>query len=208
MIEIVGAPAFTSARLEKRLGIIQQRNPGVRALTAAFVHFVDADGDLDAGARGVLERLLRYGPRASQAAPLAGRRLLVVPRIGTISPWSSKATDIAHICGLRAVRRIERGIYYTVAGEVADAAALRRAIADRMTESVLESAAEAAALFQHAQPRPLAAIDLDGDGRAALERANTALGLALSPDEIDYLLESYRTLGRHPTDVELMMFAQ
>jgi len=208
MIEIGGAPAFTPARLEKRLAAIRARNPGVRALAAEFVHFVDTDGELDAEARAVLVRLLRYGPRPERSEAVTGRRFLVVPRIGTISPWSSKATEIARICGLARVRRIERGVYYTVAGDIADAAALRRAIADRMTESVLEGGAQAAALFQHAPPRPLGVIELGGDGRAALERANAAMGLALSADEIAYLLVSYRALGRAPTDVELMMFAQ
>src|SRR5262245_43000647 len=123
MLEIAGAPALTPARLEKRLAAVRRRNPGARALAADLVHFVDVAEPLDAGARDVLERLLRYGPRvpadgarggAAAAPPADGataRRLLVVPRIGTISPWSSKATDIARICGLTAVRRIERGIW-------------------------------------------------------------------------------------------------
>ena len=135
-------------------------------------------------------------------------RLLVVPRIGTISPWSSKATDVAHNCGLGAVRRIERGIWYTVAGPVHDEPALRAALHDRMTESVLASEAEAERLFAHAQPRALEAIDVLGGGRGAIEVANLNLGLALAPDEIDYLAESFRALGRNPMDVELMMFAQ
>jgi phosphoribosylformylglycinamidine synthase len=132
----------------------------------------------------------------------------VVPRIGTISPWSSKATDVAHNCGLGRVRRVERGIWYTVAGQVHDEPALRAALHDRMTESVLASETEAEHLFAHAQPRPLQSIDLLGGGRGAIEVANLSLGLALAPDEIDYLAESFRALGRNPTDVELMMFAQ
>ena len=215
MYELAGAPALTSGRLGKRLETIRQRNPGARDLYAEFVHFVDVHRTLGDSERATLDRLLLYGPRAARRQ-LTGRRWLVVPRIGTISPWSSKATDIAHICGLGAVRRIERGIYYTIAGDIADEAALRRVIADRMTESVLTSADQAAALFHHAQPRPLSVIALGpptgdaegGTGRAALEGANTRMGLALSPDEIDYLLSSYRILGRDPTDVELMMFAQ
>jgi phosphoribosylformylglycinamidine synthase len=214
MYEFAGAPAFTPARLEKRLKTIRVRNPAVRELYAEFIHFVDAAGVLSQDDRGTLERLLLYGPRVARRQ-LSGRRLLVVPRLGTISPWSSKATDIARICGLPGVRRIERGIYYTILGEVADEAALRRALSDRMTESVLASATEAEALFEQAAPRPLTVIDLAGAssegvaaGRSALERANVTMGLALSPDEIDYLLAHYRALGRNPTDVELMMFAQ
>src|SRR5450432_3118467 len=220
MLEIVGASAFTPARLEKRLTAVRARNPGVPRLVATFTHFVDLEGELPADGRAVLERLLTYGPRRMTRDALAAlvaeemlgekqeRRVLVVPRLGTISPWSSKATDIARICGLPGVRRIERGIWYGVAGEVTDEAALRRALHDRMTESVLASADEAAGLFVKAAPRPLATIALAGDGRAALTRANVALGLALAPDEIDYLCDAYATLGRDPTDVELMMFAQ
>ncbi len=209
MLEIVGAPAFTPARLEKRLTLVRQGNPGVSALTATFVHFIDVTVPLDESARAVLERLLRYGPRAVPASAGAGeRRLLVVPRIGTISPWSSKATNIAHNCGLAGVRRIERGIRYNVAGTVTDEPVLRTALHDRMTESVLTPTDDAATLFARADPRPVATVPLTTQGRAALVAANTAMGLALAPDEIDYLCDAYRTLGRDPTDVELMMFAQ
>ncbi len=187
-------------------------NPGVRALTATFVHFADVDGELTRDEREILERLLQYGPRpsgrATRATVAMGRHLLVVPRIGTISPWSSKATDIAHICGLRRVRRIERGISYVAAGLVEDEPALERALHDRMTESVLVHHTDAARLFERAAPRPLGRIALGPAPRAALERANRALGLALSPDEIDYLADAYHRLGRDPSDVELMMFAQ
>jgi phosphoribosylformylglycinamidine synthase len=214
MIEIAGAAAFTPARLQKRLAAVCVRNPGVTGLRAHFAHFVDVDGELSADDRRVLERLLTYGPRTidargeAPAAPGAARRVLVVPRLGTISPWSSKATDIARICGLPRVRRVERGIWYDVAGQVSDEEGLRRALHDRMTESVLASSAEAAGLFSHAAPRPLGTIALGADGRAALAAANVRLGLALAPDEIDYLVDAYETLGRDPTDVELMMFAQ
>ncbi|HEX4403836.1 MAG TPA: phosphoribosylformylglycinamidine synthase [Polyangia bacterium] len=210
MLEIAGAAVFTPARLEKRLTLVRARNPSVTGLTATFTHFVDVDGALTDDERQVLGRLLRYGPRAASGAKpdASARRVLVVPRLGTISPWSSKATDIARICGLPRVRRIERGAWYTVTGDVTDEAGLRRALHDRMTESILATALEAAGLFAKASPRPLATIALGADGRAALARANVALGLALAPDEIDYLVDAYRTLGRDPTDVELMMFAQ
>ena len=115
---------------------------------------------------------------------------------------------MAHNCGLGRVRRIERGIWYTIAGPVHDEPTLRAALHDRMTESVLASEAEAERLFAHAQPRALQAVDVLGGGRGAIEVANLNLGLALAPDEIDYLAENFRALGRNPTDVELMMFAQ
>lgn len=207
MLIRAGAPAFSPVRLSQRLASVRAGNPGVTAVAASFVHIVEVDGELEASALSVLDRLLEYGPRR-QAAPLAGAARLVVPRLGTISPWSSKATDIAHICGLSAVRRLERGIRWTIAGAIDDERALRRAIADRMTETVLERDADAARLFEHAAPRPLRSIDVLAGGAAALEEANRSLGLALAPDEIDYLVQAFRELGRDPNDIELMMFAQ
>src|SRR5215203_3215408 len=140
MIEMPGGSAFTEARQQKKLTLIRRANPGIRALNASFDHFIDLDGKPTKEETKVLERLLRYGPRPSDSAGRStvafGRRMLVVPRIGTVSPWSSKATDIAHSCGLTRVRRIERGILYIVVGEAIDEAALRRAVHDRMTESI------------------------------------------------------------------------
>jgi phosphoribosylformylglycinamidine synthase len=212
MIEMPGGSAFTEARQQKKLTLIRRANPGIRAMNASFDHFIDLDGKPTKEETQVLERLLRYGPRPSDSVGRStvafGRRMLVVPRLGTVSPWSSKATDIAHSCGLTRVRRIERGILYIVVGEVLDEAALRRAVHDRMTESILEHTSEAAKLFEHAPPRPLTRVALASGGRAVLERANETLGLALSPDEISYLVDAYGALGRDPTDVELMMFAQ
>jgi phosphoribosylformylglycinamidine synthase len=202
-----GSSAFTAARLEVRLARVRQQNPAVTGLGARFVHLVDVDGELDRDGAAVLDALLRYGPR-SDLGPVAGRSLVVVPRLGTISPWASKATDIARICGLTRVRRIERGVHWTVAGTVADEAALRHALHDRMTETVVEHIDDAAALFSHHEPRPLQSIPLLARGRAAIDEANLALGLALADDEIDYLVEAFGALGRDPHDVELMMFAQ
>src|SRR5690606_7759111 len=130
-------------------------------------------------------------------------------RPGTISPWSSKATDIAHNCGLAKVRRLERGIAYTlVSGKPVDRRAVAALLHDRMTEAVLESPESARLLFATAEPGPLHSIDVLRGGRAALESANREMGLALAEDEIDYLLRSFLELGRNPNDVELMMFAQ
>src|SRR5450432_4917577 len=222
-MEIVGGPALVPTRLQKRLAAVRRTNPGVRALSGSYLHFADVDGTLTPDETRLLEQLLRYGPISTvesvgRETVASGRRRFVVPRLGTISPWSSKATDIAHTCGLLRVRRIERGISYTIGGEVADEKALARALHDRMTESVLDRPSEATRLFESQPPRPLGRVALgpgqgqgqgdDSDGRAALSAANQTLGLALSPDEIDYLIDAYRTLGRDPTDVELMMFAQ
>jgi phosphoribosylformylglycinamidine synthase len=213
MIDIIGGSALGAGRLQKRLAAIRRTNPGARALNGSYLHFADVDGTLDAEQSRVLTALLTYGPRpaeasAGRATVASGRRLMVVPRLGTISPWSSKATDIAHVCGLAKVRRIERAVSYVVVGEIIDEPGFVRALADRMTESVLERPSEAARLFERPATRPLGRVALGPDGRGALGRANEALGLALSPDEIDYLCDAYRTLGRDPTDVELMMFAQ
>src|SRR5258708_3726665 len=148
------------------------------------------------------------------AAADAAASFLVVPRPGTHSPWSSKATDIAKNCGLAAVKRIERGVLYgivTASGAALtaeDRAALLPLLHDRMIEAVLADVADAIQLFAHFPPKPLTTVALLKTGRAALERANSDMGLALAPDEIDYLDAGFRALGRDPTDVELMMFAQ
>ena len=212
MLQISGAPALSAFRIAKLLARLTALEPNVTALATRFVHFVDVEGPLTAAEREVLERLLTYGPRIEQVADNgAAEQLLVVPRAGTISPWSSKATDIARVCGLDSVRRIERGIAYTVTASAPlgreRLTALAPALFDRMTEMVMFDPEDAQRLFGHARPRPLARISI-ATGLVALEEANRALGLALSADEIAYLLTSFRRLGREPSDVELMMFAQ
>src|SRR6185312_10204711 len=181
-------------------------------ISARFVHFAALARTLTADELQILQRLLTYGPRSPLTSESTeGERLLVVPRTGTISPWSSKATDIIQVCALTAVERVERGIEYRIAarGPLGSQRLARIAplLLDRMTEMALLDAAEAGRLFEHSPPRPAQRISLAG-GRAALEEANRAMGLALSADEIDYLLASFRQLGRDPTDAELMMFAQ
>ena len=208
MIVIPGRAALSAGRLARRLAKIQSQNPTLSALSARFVHFVDlGDSELSADELRLLERLLEYGPRDTNAV-LSGARYFVVPRLGTISPWASKATDIAKICGLPQVRRLERGVEYVAQGPIQDEAALLRSLHDRMTESVLRSESEASQLFVRAEPKPLRSIDVLGLGRRAIEEANQSLGLALAADEIEYLEQSYRALARNPSDVELMMFAQ
>ncbi len=211
MLILSGAPAISDFRLAKLLTSLRGGIGHLARLDSRYVHFVDVEHDLATDQARVLESLLRYGPQAPGGEP-RGELLLVVPRSGTVSPWSSKATDIAHVCGLGAVRRIERGIAYYLEGATAlteeEWSVAAGPLHDRMTEQVLRDAASAAALFQHAAPKPLATLPVLADGRVALETANRNLGLALSDDEIDYLLEAFRGLGRDPTDVELMMFAQ
>ena len=211
MLELAGAPALSDFRLDKLLRALRAIDPRVDAVSARFMHFADLQRPLSDREQAVLERLLTYGPRRPAAAA-SGQQLLVVPRPGTISPWSSKATDIAHVCGLDAIRRLERGTEYSIAStsllEPESLLALAAALHDRMVEAVLLDAAGAAALFAVHAPRPLEHVALGADGQAALERANRDMGLALSADEIDYLAAAYARLGRDPTDVELMMFAQ
>ncbi|MDN3557385.1 phosphoribosylformylglycinamidine synthase [Halomonas maura] len=213
MLELRGAPALSAFRHAKLLAALRAAVPEVEAVTADYLHFVDHEGDLAGEDRRLLERLLDYGPaRDEDAVPGEGRLFLVVPRIGTQSPWSSKATDIAHNCGLTQVQRLERGIAYRVsfAGTLSEAAfeTVTALLHDRMTETVLFDASDAARLFVHHQPAPLGQVDILAGGRAALETANVALGLALAEDEIDYLCEAFQGLERNPSDVELMMFAQ
>ncbi len=210
MLTLRGAPAFSDFRLQKLIRRIAGATGLELSLYAEFRHFVDCEGELDEDELAVLERLLRYGPDLPAHLP-TGEMLLVVPRPGTISPWSSKATDIAHNCGLNKVHRIERGVAYYVEDAPLDDArrqAVGALLHDRMTEVMLPGLEAAEILFEHAEPRPMTTVDVLEGGREALLQADRALGLALSDDEIDYLVASFRELGRNPSDVELMMFAQ
>ncbi|EAR60822.1 phosphoribosylformylglycinamidine synthase [Neptuniibacter caesariensis] len=211
MLALRGAPALSAFRHEKLLSGIQSKVSAVTGLYAEFMHFSDLSQALSEEQTQVLERILRYGPKAEAKEP-NGKLFLVVPRPGTISPWSSKATDIAHNCGLDAIKRLERGIayYVEVSGELSDEACqqITAELHDRMVEAVLPSIDEAEKLFSEEEPKPLTTVDILGGGREALVSANTNLGLALAEDEIDYLVASFVELDRNPTDVELMMFAQ
>jgi phosphoribosylformylglycinamidine synthase len=195
ILALRGAAALSPSRLARL------RDRFGTALAAEHWYFAETDGRLAA------EELARFrdllGIPATLPPEPAGAMILVTPRLGTISPWSSKATDIARNCGFAAVKRIERGIAYH-ATEPLDAALLH----DRMTESVLASLKDAERLFHHVAPQPLTTVDVLSGGRVALVAANGELGLALSDDEIDYLVENFAKAGRNPTDVELMMFAQ
>jgi len=211
MLILPGAPALSDFRLEKLKAALAASIPSLRDVSAQYIHLVDTAVDLDPERSAVLSQLLHYGPRAEFVAS-QGLQFFVVPRPGTISPWSSKASDIAHNCGLDMIARIERGVQYIfdIDGELDgdQRAALLAAIHDRMVESVLAEPAEAEVLFSRQSPKPMQAVDVLAGGRQALVAANSELGLALADDEVDYLLESFTQLGRNPSDVELMMFAQ
>ena len=220
MLILPGAPALSDFRTTRLLAAVTARGHAVEQLSARHVHFVQSRRDLGADERRILEALLTYGPGSASgngAAALPSERpneglVVVIPRPGTLSPWSSKATDIAHVCGLDAIERIERGIAYELraTGGLTQEQlhAIAPALYDRMTEAAIFSLDEAAQLFVHEQPRPLNTVPLRARGPAALVEANQTLGLALSDDEIDYLAASFTRLERDPTDVELMMFAQ
>ena len=203
---------FRLAKLEAALAAGLPRH-GIAGITAAWWHFVELSHPLDAAGQEILERILTYGPQGEDADS-AGDLLLVVPRPGTLSPWSTKATEIARNCGLASVLRIERGVGYRIARRDAaplagaERAALLPLIHDRMTQAVFGDLDDARRLFSHFPPRPLRTIALLAEGVGAIEAANVALGLALARDEIDYLAASFGRMGRDPTDVELMMFAQ
>ncbi|MBM3346110.1 MAG: phosphoribosylformylglycinamidine synthase [Betaproteobacteria bacterium] len=215
ILKLRGGPGLSSFRLDKLNSLLAAIHTNLKVAGTCWWHFTESDAALAAVDRAALERLLDDGlPESSVAArpeEPRGDLLLVVPRLGTISPWSSKATDIARSCGLQRVRRIERGLAYYLAGAKElerHRAAVVALLHDRMTESVLAALDEADALFRHVAPRPLASVDVITRGRTAIEAANASLGLALAPDEIDYLLEYFTRAGRNPTDVELTMFAQ
>ena len=213
MLILPGPAALSAFRIEKLLEHAQRVCPGVVRLRAVQMYFVAVERTLVDGEHRRLEQLLASDALAP-GYDANEQLLLVVPRVGTISSWSSKATDIAHNCGLANVQRIERGIaYYVLTADRAPltdahSQALSAVLHDRMLESVLYSLDDAEGLFSAAAPRPLTRIDVLTGGREALERANLDMGLALSADEIDYLLENFLLLKRNPSDVELMMFAQ
>lgn len=212
-LSLRGSPALSQFRLDKLYASLKQSAPNISQIVAEFIHFAFSDAPLSDAQQSTLKQILTYGPKANNRAA-SGELFLVIPRIGTISPWASRATDIAHNCGLERVLRIERGIAFYVATQngkplsSAEKSGLKAVIHDRMTEMVLNNIDDAQKLYHHAQPTPLSTIDILQGGKSALEAANNDMGLALSPDEIDYLLENFSKIGRNPSDVELMMFAQ
>lgn len=219
MLTFRGAPALSDFRLQKLRQELDNAGVPTREITTGYLHVAEVDGELTKEESSVLEKLLTYGPQREKHEP-HGLLQIVAPRPGTISPWSSKATDIAHICGLNKIRRIERATAYWI--EV-DPASLRKPLSvlspaqlatisakihDRMTQVVFGAVEELDALFRHEKPKPMTSVAVLAQGREALAKANTELGLALADDEIDYLVKSFIALGRDPNDIELMMFAQ
>ncbi len=216
VIRFEGGDALTGFRVRRLLPLLQAVDGRIDSVSARFVHLVATDAVPDAAQQAQLKALLTYGEPFD--TPHGGLSVVVAPRLGTVSPWASKATDIAHNCGI-AVRRIERvtefrlsleksllsGVLVLGTDALAGVAAL---LHDRMTESVLPTLDSAASLFAELRAQPMAHVDVLVGGRTALAAANTQFGLALAEDEIDYLVAAFTQLGRNPSDVELMMFAQ
>ena len=210
MLKLPGFSALSTFRINRLITECQTIAPSVHSLTAQFIHFVDVADALSDAELALLKVLLSYGVQ-DKVTHIDGERWLVVPRSGTISPWSSKASEIAQRCGLDSVKRIERGIEYSIAANVTLSGDIKKRLSallfDRMTQTVCFEAIDPDFFAEH-QPKPLQTVDILGQGRESLVAANTQLGMALSEDEIDYLTDSFHALGRNPTDVELMMFAQ
>lgn len=219
ILQLSGSSVLSTFRREKLVKQLQSLGLPIAAIHASFQHFVSLD---EAPARPTHERLvalLNYGaPSAQDDLVEQGVSLTVIPRLGTISAWASKATDIAHNCGFFTVRRIERGVKYTLIPErswlkakalSADMLALAAScLHDRMTETVVDERFDFGQLFVSLPGKPMLTVPVVAEGRAALIKANSDLGLALSDDEVDYLATAFTELNRDPTDVELMMFAQ
>jgi len=209
MLILRGAPALSEFRVNKILARCKLSQLPVTNVYAEYAHFADLTSPLSVDEQTKLEKLLTYGPTIAEHTP-AGTLILVTPRPGTISPWASKATDIVHNCGLKQVHRVERGIAYYVEGELSadQLAQVTALLHDRMTEATHSELASAAQLFRNDSPREMSSVDILGGGREALAAANVEQGFALADDEIDYLVENFKKLGRNPNDIELFMFAQ
>ncbi|EPJ45871.1 MAG: phosphoribosylformylglycinamidine synthase [Osedax symbiont Rs1] len=211
MFILRGAPALSKFRKLKLLTTLQQAVPAVSGVYAEYIHLLELQGSLSESEHSQLETILQYGPSVAREE-LVGQLLFVTPRVGTISPWSSKATDIAINCGLSQVKRLERGTAFYVAANreltVDEQKQLELLVHDRMVEQVFPSIELAQRLFDQAEPEPMQQVDIIGLGKQALVAANAELGLALADDEIDYLVDAFSKLARNPSDVELMMFAQ
>lgn len=214
LLSLKGSAALSAFRIQKILSALNQSAPNIAAISAEFLHFIWANQALSVDEQAILARVLDYGAKSETSTNAQNEVLLVTPRLGTISPWASRATDIVKHCGLPTVLRVERGIVFSVQTKndkplnQDERNALLPLIHDRMTENVFADLYDAHKLYHADSPKPLSTVDILQGGKAALDTANSDLGLALSADEVDYLFENFSKMGRNPTDVELMMFAQ
>ena len=213
MLILPGGNALSEFRVNKLLFALQSCIPAISSVESYYIHFAETSSDLNQKETTQLNALLNYGAAVKHVA-VDSFNLIIIPRPGTISPWSSKASDIVHNSGLNKIMRLERGRVYSFTlndGNTLNEkqiTLLKPHIHDRMTEILIDNENDASALFTITEPAELTQVDIINAGIEALETANTEMGLALSNDEISYLFSSFKTLGRNPTDVELMMFAQ
>jgi len=211
MLKISGTSALSKFRIQKLVADLQAVDPAISAVSAVYTHFVETNAPLSTEHSTILHKLLDYGSALDNHEQPSKQVFWVAPRSGTISPWSSKATEIAQRCGLNTVARLERGVEYNVYSSAMisedNIQKIHALVHDRMTQSIVIDI-ESAELFAHHEPKPLETVAIIEQGKEALVQANSSLGLALSEDEIDYLADRFQSLGRDPSDVELMMFAQ
>ena len=213
IIHIAGGPAYSKFRKEKLLEKLQTVNPQIKDIHSEYLHIVWCEKKIAASEKDTLEKILHYGPKA-QVLDFKDNSIITIPRPGTISPWASRATDIANHCGLYDIKRIERAVavYIELKNEALLSEDQKKVLAlylhDRMTEVSIFNLDDAKALFSHLAPKPIQYAEMLEHGKKVLNDFNKNLGLALSEDEIDYLFNYFTSIKRNPTDVELMMFAQ
>ena len=219
-LSLHGSPALSVFRLDKLHAALKKSTSKITNISTEFIHFVFSSAALSEAEQSTLKQILTYGAHTDDALQTTKNNInryaasgdiknnpkqkalyLVIPRIGTISPWASRATDIANNCGLDNILRIERGIAFYVENEAVlssqEIAALKTAIHDRMTETVLNNVSDAKKLYHHAEPKPFSSVGILQGGATALNAANSNMGLALSPDEVDYLVENFSKIGRN-----------
>ena len=203
-----GIQALRNFKVKTLQEKLQSKLPNLSLLCTEYIHFIESDMKLNSENKSLLNKLLNYAPSINISNSIDN--IIVTPRHGTISPWSSKATDIVHLCGLKQIKRLERGINYHFNRHLKDKELdiVLNIIMDRMTESYLNNIKDADFLFSELKPKDYQNIDVLLLGKSAIEKANIELGLALSDVEIEYLYDQFSILGRNPTDIELMMFAQ
>tara|TARA_Y100001935_G_scaffold223408_1_gene198843 strand:+ start:78479 stop:82348 length:3870 start_codon:yes stop_codon:yes gene_type:complete len=209
MLTLFGAPALSKFRLHKIIDRIKKTTGLQIDLHAQFVYFIDSPKNIDKTNLKILEDLV--GHYDKKIRKIESHEVIVTPRFGTISPWSSKATEIVKNCGLAGINRVERGIIYRIYEDVIDQNKLNQVngiLFDPMIETVFHNIEEAKNLFMKSSPKPFKELDIKNKGPHILDKANNDLGLALNQDELDYLIDSYKKLNRNPSDIELMMFAQ
>lgn len=218
-LTLLGSSALSAFRAQRLVQTLAASGLPVTGLQARYEHFVSYEQPLTQADQSLLAKLLDYGIPVESGQGESNQLILrVIPRLGTVSAWASKATDIAHNCGLTQVSRIERGVRYSISLKrgllktpqlsQTDLHRLAAHLHDRMTETVVDEAFDAQALFVSLPGKPMQTVDILSGGQVALEHANEQWGMALSADEIEYLVDAFKVLGRNPTDVELMMFAQ